>query len=107
MASVSQTSPIVQAWNSYLEMCVGIQKMLADGAVVMSGALVPAIDQLYKDKKGAKKVYDTDRARMQSDYDTSSNAVQALRRDYQRLLKTTEQYKRKLESAAEAKAQEK
>ena len=30
--------------------------MMLDGAVLMSGAIVPAIDQLYKDKKGAKKV---------------------------------------------------
>ena len=30
--------------------------MLTDGVVIMSGTLVPAIDQLYKDKKGAKKV---------------------------------------------------
>ena len=30
--------------------------MLSEGAAVMSGTLVPAIDQLYKDKKGAKKV---------------------------------------------------
>ena len=37
-------------------MCVSVQKMVSDGAVLMSGAIVPAIDQLYKDKKGAKKV---------------------------------------------------
>ena len=46
----------MQAWKTYLDMCVAVQKMLTDGAVIMSGSLVPAIDQLYKDKKGAKKV---------------------------------------------------
>ena len=30
--------------------------MLSDGAVIMSGSLLSTIDQLYKDKKGAKKV---------------------------------------------------
>ena len=44
---------------------------------------------------------------MQKEYDMSTMAVQELRRDYQRLLKTTEAQKRKLESATEPKAQDK
>ena len=53
------------------------------------------------------QVFDTDRARMQKEYDTSTKSVHDLKRDYERLLKTTAAQKKKLEGSSDPKAEEK
>ena len=53
------------------------------------------------------QVFDTDRARMEKEYDTSAKSVHDLKRDYERLLKTTGTQKKKLEGASDPKAEEK
>ena len=45
-----------QAWQSFLEMSENVQKQISNGAAQMSGVLLSTIDQLIRDKRGAKTV---------------------------------------------------
>ncbi len=49
-------SVLLKAWIGFLEMSEAIQKQLSNGAAQMSGVLLHAVDNLIKDKRGAKTV---------------------------------------------------
>ena len=52
----SHTLTHLQAWNCFLEVSDTIQKQISSGSAQMSGVILQSIDQLIRDKRGAKKV---------------------------------------------------
>eukprot|EP00731_Ephydatia_muelleri_P017701 Em0010g799a len=99
MAGVGSDSIVVQTWNGVLEAMDSIQKRLHYSYKQVEDTLLHTIDQLIKDKRGAKRAYDTSRSRLDEEYRESCNHVQGCRRDYRQNLQLTEAAKRKLEQA--------
>eukprot|EP00731_Ephydatia_muelleri_P017671 Em0010g769a len=96
MAGVGANSIIVQAWNGALEAMDCIQKKIQNCSQQVE-TLLHNIDQLIKDKRGAKRAYDIGRSQLDDDYRKSCNEVQNLRREYLQTLQVTTAAKKKLE----------
>ena len=47
---------LLQAWLCFLELSENLQRFISNGAAQMSGVLLHAVDQLIRDKRGAKTV---------------------------------------------------
>jgi chromosome segregation ATPase len=80
-----------------------LQAQLASSAEEMKG-IIEVVDELIKNKRGAKKVSDDHRVQLDSEFTSLCNHVQDLRRDYRKHLRGTEKCKNTLQSSQQKQA---
>lgn len=101
----STTSSIVQAWKVFLQISDRLQNQVSSSVDQMKGML-EVVDELIKNKRGAKKVCDDERVRLDTEFTNSCKDVQDLRRDYRKHLRNTEKCKNNLQGFLQKQAKQ-
>uniref|UniRef100_A0A1X7U1C3 FCH domain-containing protein n=1 Tax=Amphimedon queenslandica TaxID=400682 RepID=A0A1X7U1C3_AMPQE len=94
---VATTSPVVQAWKVFLQVSEKLQAQLSSSSDQMK-SMIEVVDELIKNKRGAKKVSDDQRIQLDTEFTNMCNHVQDLRRDYRKHLRATEKCRNTLQS---------